>query len=109
MTNLTKQLENGWVIVVENHNPANTPIGRDSGKNYSNVSIWGYHPDISDYFNIKDSGLTPFHKKGYRAKEGELPTEFLWMGVEVLENRLNQLPINEYYRLLRESKTTYSL
>jgi hypothetical protein len=88
---LERKLENGWVIVVENDT---TPIvlEREDNKNHSNVLIWAYNPQIVHYKHIPNSGLTSYHKKGYRNKESlKLPTGFMWMGVEVLEERLNKL------------------
>ena len=93
---LEKKLENGWVIVVENYNPAIIIEGKDNGKNNSKIRVWAYHPSITNYPNIKGSNLTPYLKKGYRNSEGiDFKTEYLWMWVELLESRLNKLNVRD--------------
>jgi len=88
--NLEMKLENGWVIVVEQDNTPSV-MTVDDGRNHSKVLVWAYNPNISEYSPIKDSGLTVYHKRGYRNKESlELPTGFMWMGVETLKNRIKQ-------------------
>ncbi len=88
---LERKLENGWVIVVENDT---TPVilEKEDNRNHTFVFVWAYHPDIQEYKNIPNSGLTVFHQKGYRNKEARtLPTGYLWMGIEMLEIRLSKL------------------
>ena len=90
METLKLELENYWIIYVEQDNEGAVINGRDNGLNHSKTNVWAVNK-----FELPKRGLnsrlTPY-KGGYRNSEGlSVPTEYLWMSVESLKNRLLKL------------------